>query len=463
MTPTPAYQAEQMLLSCLLQNPSQLAATAGFTPAYFDDPLHRLIFSAICEMDEKKDHIDVPGVLFHCRAKGHTLDATYLSELHTASASPKAIDRWAAAVRQAHSRRQLILACRDALAAAEDPETGTPEAIDAVQSALSKAHASQTVKGAVHLGHFLASERTAFYEALHDGTAPAAWPTGLHLLDEKLSGGLRPGCLYILAARPGMGKSSLSQLVAMNFAKAGRTTLFLSQEMPIGQLADRAVSNIGRVGLQRLINGDLRSEEDATGHSDWGRILKAAKALKDAPLWVDDQGSLTLADIRAKARGMKGLKLLVLDYLQLCSGAGNKGENRNSEIEQISRGLKALAKELDIAVIALSQLNRQVESRPGAEPNAADLRDSGAIEQDADAILLLWPLASPPKPDAGQAKNIGIKVAKNRNGPQGRIAAEFFGAHQHWQEAADQARAFQPHGATSPKTGNGRRDDGEWV
>jgi len=150
-------------------------------------------------------------------------------------------------------------------------------------------------------------------------------------------------------------------------------------------------------------------------------------------LHLDDQGSLTLADIRAKAKSVPGLQLLVLDYLQLCAGAVGSTANRNSEIEQISRGLKALAKELGIAVVALSQLNRQVEQRTSKRPMLSDLRDSGSIEQDADAVLMLWPV----RDLSYGAKLIGLSLAKNRQGRSAEMALHFNGDRQSWGESTE--------------------------
>lgn len=192
----------------------------------------------------------------------------------------------------------------------------------------------------------------------------------------------------------------------------------------------RALANLGRVDYGDLQVGNLNQKTGSAEASGWARLCDAVEAGKELPFYVDDQPALRLADIRVKARQIKGLKLLVLDYLQLCSG---DGDNRNAEVEQISRGMKALAKELGFAVLALSQLNRKVEERASKEPQLSDLRDSGAIEQDADAVMFLWPV----KEYEGGARLVGVKLDKNRQGTKPRFGLHFNGAHQRWHESID--------------------------
>jgi replicative DNA helicase len=198
----------------------------------------------------------------------------------------------------------------------------------------------------------------------------------------------------------------------------------LSQEMPDAEVADRALVGLGRIDYERMQTGQLQRDE-------WERLTEAVERGAELPFYVDDQPALRIGDIRAKARAVKGLKLLVVDYVQLCEG---DGDNRNSEIEKISRALKALAKELGFAVLLLSQLNREVEKRASKEPMLSDLRDSGAIEQDADVVLFLWPAQE----FEGGSKLVGIKLEKNRQGKKARFALDFHGAHQRWAESTEQ-------------------------
>ena len=193
--------------------------------------------------------------------------------------------------------------------------------------------------------------------------------------------------------------------------------------MTADEVADRAVSNVCHVPHSSLATGQMSDE-------DWSRTSHSLDSLDFKNTYVDDQGALTLMDIRTKAKQIPGLSMLIVDYLQLCAGGNDRNANRNSEIEQISRGLKALAKELGIVVIALSQLNRQIENRANKRPTLADLRDSGAIEQDADVVIFLWPVRD--LSDGGTL--IGLSVEKNRHGKRGDVALRFHGSTQRWEE-----------------------------
>ena len=261
--------------------------------------------------------------------------------------------------------------------------------------------------------------------------------TRIPSLDSMLSGGLRPGKLYILAARPKVGKSSLAQTIALTMAKSGRPALFLSQEMGAEEVADRAVVSAGRLDYSSLLSGKMTKE-------DWGRATDALEHLSDAALFVDDQGGLTMADIRAKARSVPGLKVLVLDYLQL-SASELKDANRNAQIEEITRGLKTMAKQMDLCVIALSQLNRDVEKRASRRPQLSDLRDSGAIEQDADAVMFLWPVR---EFEQEGRRLIGLAVEANRQGRCGAVGLDFQGATQCWGEST---MSIEPTATSEPK------------
>jgi replicative DNA helicase len=270
--------------------------------------------------------------------------------------------------------------------------------------------------------------RTQHYDDLAEGKVEAGWPCSIPEINRALMGGFKPGKLYFVGARPGVGKSSFTAQVLMDLARAGKPGLFLSQEMPADEVADRAAANVSRVDLGRLMTGKLDGE-------DWGRIAEIEAQVRDLPAWVDDQGALTIADIRHKVRAIPSLKVLVVDYLQLCSRSqGSSASNRNSEIEEISRGLKALSMELGLAIIVLSQLNREVEKRQGKKPQLSDLRDSGSIEQDADGVFLLWPV----REFEGGGKLVGLHLAKNRGGPTGGdIALDFRGATQRWAQSTE--------------------------
>jgi replicative DNA helicase len=226
--------------------------------------------------------------------------------------------------------------------------------------------------------------------------------------------------VIVLAARPSVGKTSLATQILLHVAGQNQRGLMLSQEMTAGELTDRATAHLGAVRMDRLASGQLETE-------DWSRISEAAERARRLPVSIDDQPALSLLDIRSKARQAQrrgGLALIVVDYLQLCSSAGGT-EKRHHQIEQISRGIKALAKELGVCVLLLSQLNRASE---GDEPELHHLKESGAIEEDADAVILLHPMGS----EADGGLLVLAKVAKNRGGRRGRIALSFDGRTQRW-------------------------------
>lgn len=336
---------------------------------------------------------------------------------------------YAAAVRKHADRRSLIATADEALEiASTEPELSS--ALDAITSKFAQLE-RQTVARAPRPIAEIAQERIEHYTALEQGTVVAGWRTGIAWLDSALNGGLRTGGLYVLAARPSVGKSSFSQAVASTMAAASLPTLFLSMEMSEGEVADRGVSSAGRISYSALLTGKMNADH-------WARAASAMDALGKLPLFIDGQASLTLAQIRSKAKAVKGLRVLVVDYLQLCASTRRDG-NRNSEIEEISRGLKALAKELGIAVLALSQLNRQVESRgENKRPRLSDLRDSGAVEQDADVVMFLWPVRDFTETEG--RKILGLAVDKNRQGRLGEIGLDFFGDTQSWSQSTADIR-----------------------
>lgn len=249
-------------------------------------------------------------------------------------------------------------------------------------------------------------------------------PTGFSDLDSMTSG-FQPGDLVIVAGRPSMGKTAFSLNIAENVAlDTGLPVAVFSMEMAATQLATRMIGSVGRLDQHRMRTGRLEDE-------DWVRLTTALGRLNEAPIFIDEGAGLNSFDVRARARRLHRqagrLGLVVVDYLQLMSGAsGRQSENRATEISEISRSLKSLAKELEVPVVALSQLNRSVEQRPDKRPVMSDLRESGAIEQDADLILFIYrdQVYNPDSPDKGTAE---IIIAKQRNGPIGRVRLTFLG------------------------------------
>jgi replicative DNA helicase len=255
--------------------------------------------------------------------------------------------------------------------------------------------------------------------------------TGYNDLD-RMTAGLQPGDLVIVAGRPSMGKTTFALNIAEHAAISANTPVAIfSMEMSREQLTMRMISSIGRVDQSHLRTGNF-------GDEDWARINSAIAQMKSAPIYIDDSGALTPTEVRARARRLKrergGLGLIVIDYLQLMQVSGTK-ENRATEISEISRSLKALAKELQAPVIALSQLNRGVEQRTDKKPVMSDLRESGAIEQDADVIIMIYreEVYEPETPRKGIAD---IIVTKQRNGPIGEVHLTFLGKYTRFENLA---------------------------
>lgn len=427
--PPHSTEAEQFVLGSLLLDNAAFDRVADLlTEADFYRLEHRAIFGAIAALVTANKAADVLTV--HERLLSTRLDVggmAYLHSLTESSLGGANARRYAEIIRGKALLRQAI-ACSDELATAAF--AGQADAAEAIDQALTKLTALQQAKQPnlpVHAG-VLAVRRIDHHNDVHLGERPVAFPTGLRDLDNALSGGLQPGRVYVVAARPSVGKSAFALQIGLNHARRlNRGVMVLSQEMPADEVMDRALVNVGRFDYGNLQRGKL------TDH-DWGNFSEACDVMRSLPLWIDDQPALKLADIRAKAYGLRreGLGLLVIDYLQLCSGTvTGRGINRNQELEEISRGIKALAKQLQIPVLLLSQLSREVEKRGSGEPTLADLRDSGAIEQDADAVLGLWFVRQ-----WSDRKVMALTVLKNRQGERGkRIALEFLGHQQRFEDS----------------------------
>ncbi len=436
--PPHSIEAEQSVLGCLLLDNSAWDRAGDLLRAEnFYDRRHGTIYSAISSLVTVSRPADVVTVFEHLQRLGKAEECgelTYLNALAASVPSAANLRRYAEIVRERADERDLITAADTALTIAQGAGTFEDrlDRIDSLFDGIARKTSKQRPR---HLSEVI-TERIDRISELHEGKAQPGWPTGIPWLDRALNGGLNPGRVYGLAARPSVGKSSLGAWIGLEMARNGHPTLMLSQEMPAGEVADRVLSSVGRLDYGRLQTG-------AFGDEDWGRLAEAAESGSLLPFYVDDQPSLRLMDIRAKARAVKGLKVLIVDYLQLCAGSGTR-DNRNGEIEEITRGLKALAKEMGVAVLVLSQLNRDVEKRANKRPNLGDLRDSGAIEQDLDVVMFLWPVREFP----GEGRRIlGLGVDKNRQGQRGEIGLDFYGATQRWgQSTADIRPSVSPSG-----------------
>jgi replicative DNA helicase len=398
--------------------------------ADFYSPRHRTIFRACTALLTSGVPADVITVFEKLQSTGDAEAAGGLGYLNALAQSvPSAANarRYAMRVRELSLKRTLIETATNAIESARGA-TDVADAADAIASAFGSLAMRQGVRAPRPIAE-IALERIDHYTALEQGTVAPGWPTSIPALDAKLNGGLRAGALYILAARPSVGKSSLSQSIGLATAATGLPTLFLSMEMAVAEVTDRGVSNVGRVSSSALQTGSMTND-------DWIRTSEAMERLVQLPFHIDDQPALTLRDVRLKAKSVRDIKVLIVDYLQLCASSRRDG-NRNSEIEEISRGLKTLAKELGIAIIALSQLNRDVEKRTNKRPTLSDLRDSGAIEQDADVVMFLWPVK---ELEAEGRRVLGLGIDKNRQGRLGDVGLDFYGDTQRWEQSTADIR-----------------------
>jgi replicative DNA helicase len=397
---------------------------------------HQLIFRAIGDLAQKSMPCDAVtlGEWFEAQGLADKVGGTrYVLELANVTPSAANILAYAEIVREKSVLRQLIDAGTEITGNAFAPEGRSAQEL--VETAEQKVFhiAEAGARGRQGFVAMRSAVKEAFrllQERYENRSAVTGLPTGFTDFDHKTAG-LQAGDLIIVAARPAMGKTSL----ALNMAeyaslKTGKACAVFSMEMSASQLAFRLISSLGRINQQHLRTGDLADEE-------WPRVTSAITLLSEAKIFIDDTPALSPMELRSRARRLKrehDLGLIVIDYLQLMQVPGSK-ENRATEISEISRSLKALAKELNVPVIALSQLNRSLEQRTDKRPVMADLRESGAIEQDADLIVFIYrdEYYNPESNEKGIAE---IIIGKQRNGPTGTVKLTFLGQYTRFENFA---------------------------
>lgn len=388
---------------------------------------HRLIFRAISRLVEKENPIDVLTISEALRERNELEQVggeVYLFELANNTPSAANIGAYADIVRERSVLRQLILAANDIAENAFNSQgRSIVDLLDTAERLVfSISEQGSRGPGPQNIKDFLAKTMDRIDTLFHANTPITGIPTGYHDFDDMTSG-LQPSDLIIIAGRPSMGKTTLAMNIAEHVAIKSRSpVLIFSMEMPGEAIVMRLLSSLCRIDQLRIRTGKLADE-------DWPRISSTVSMLSDVPLFVDDTPALSPAELRARARRLAKehgqLGLIVVDYLQLMQVPGFN-ENRTAEISEISRSLKALSKELKVPVIALSQLNRGLEQRGDKRPVMSDLRESGAIEQDADLIVFIYrdEVYNENTPDKGTAE---IIIAKQRNGPIGKVRLTFMG------------------------------------
>jgi replicative DNA helicase len=388
---------------------------------------HRLIFRAIAALCDESQPADVVTVSEWLEKNAELESAgglSYLGALANNTPSAANIVAYAAIVRERALMRNLIRVANNVANSAYAPEgRSAGELLDQAEKHIMDI----SEQGAGRRGGFqplktLLTGAVDRIDKLFRSDSPITGvSSGFSDLD-GLTSGLQPGDLVIVAGRPSMGKTSFAMNVAENAAVSQKLPVAIfSMEMPGEQLAMRMMSSLGRINAHKVRTGKLDDD-------DWPRLTHAIGLLADAPMFIDDTPAMTPLELRARARRLKrehGLGMIVIDYLQLMQSP-EAGENRATEISNITRSLKGLAKELNVPVIALSQLNRSLEQRPNKRPVMSDLRESGAIEQDADVIFFIYrdEVYNEDSQDKGTAE---IIIAKQRNGPIGKVRLTFLG------------------------------------
>ncbi len=423
--PPQFVEGERAILGgILLDNDALPKAVSILSADDFYREGHRLVFKSITDLFNKNEPVDWITLTAALKEAG-TLEAAggvaFLTELVDAVPSAANIVHYARIVKEKALLRQMITAATEITTRCYEDHSNIDEFLDEAEQIMFKIGESRIQAGFIHIQDLMKASFAAIenlYERKENITGVSS---GFKDLD-ALTAGFQPSDLIIVAGRPSMGKTSFALNAAMHAAiDSGIPTAVFSLEMSKEQIALRVLCARARVNLRNLRTGYFAEH-------DWARLTLAVGGISDAPLYIDDTPAINSLEIRAKARRLKrekDLGLIVVDYLQLMRAA-SKSDSREKEISEISRSLKALSKELNVPVIALSQLNRKVEDRPNKRPQLADLRESGAIEQDADVIIFIYRdevyNKSEDNPKKGEAE---IIVGKQRNGPIGVVTAYF--------------------------------------
>lgn len=425
--PPHSIEAEQSVLGGLmLNNEAWFDLVEIILARDFYRTQHTIIFEAMMDLANADEPLDAVTVSERLRSQGlleKAGDVTYLAELAESTPGASNVLAYAKIVRERSIMRQLIGAANKIADASFAPDGRDSDAlVEMAEQSVFEIAENRTQNGGPEKVAPLLSRAVEKVEYLFNTKGGiTGTPTGFKDLDHKTAG-LQPSDLVIVAARPSMGKTALAINMAEHAVMSGAATLIFSMEMPSEQIVMRMLSSLGRIDQTRLRTGDLQDD-------DWTRFTGAVSQLRDKKLYVDDTPALTPGDVRSRARRVSrevgGLGLIVVDYLQLMRTA-DKSESRANEISEISRSLKALAKEMRCPVVALSQLNRALEARPDKRPMMSDLRESGAIEQDADLILFIYrdEVYNEETEDKGMAE---IIIGKQRNGPIGKVRLSFIG------------------------------------
>ncbi len=430
--------AERSILGAiLLDNHALNAAIENIKPEDFFLEQHRRVFNQMIALGESQQAIDLVTLTESLHRVGEleaSGGAPYLAALADGMPRVSNVEHYARIVREKALLRNLIHATHNIQQRALEGEDGADTILDNAESSIFALAEDRVKAGLIPVRDIVRDNFERLEKIFREGKSITGVSTGYLELDKLLSG-LQPSEVLILAARPSQGKTALALNLAENISiRAGMPVAFFSLEMSKESLLQRLVASVAQIDAHKFRSGHLSRE-------DWRRMTEALGTISSAPLWIDDAGSTSVLEIGAKARRLKrekGLSLVVVDYLQLITGRG-RFNNRQEEVSSISRGLKGLAKELQLPVLVLSQLTRAPE-REERGPQLSDLRESGAIEQDADVVMFIyrphWSKMDASPEERDQAE---IQVAKQRNGPTDKVRFVFRSRLTRFEEAAPDA------------------------
>jgi len=436
--PPQNIEAEESLISAILvDNNTLLDVIEILAPEDFYRTAHQKIFAAITDLFNKAEPIDLVTLANKLKEKGHLEEigsASYLARL--VDTVPLAVNaqHYAKIVHDKAALRRLIEKANAIVKRCFEERGNADDVIDFAESAIFEISEKKSQQAFYPLSKIILGNIETLEENQGNRSLVTGVPTGFSRLD-NLTSGFQNSDLIILAARPSMGKTALALNIARNAAvDANIPVAVFSLEMSKEQLSLRMLCSEARIDSSRLRGGFFSME-------DWHRLTDAAGILSESPIYIDDSASLSAMDIRAKARRLKmekNIGLVVIDYLQLMQGRAG-AERRDIEISEISRSLKALAKELDLPVLALSQLNRMLEQRNDKRPRLSDLRESGALEQDADVVAFIYRDEVYNKEEDNPNKGVAeILLSKQRNGPTGDIYLTFLNSYTRFEDLASE-------------------------
>lgn len=419
-------EAERSVLGAILIDSSAINLVAEFLkPEHFYDPSHQLIFQSMLSLFEKQQPIDIVTLVNQLKTEGNLKKIggkSYLSDLIDTVPTSANIEKYGQIVKDHYTKRKLIEISSRTVEKAFDEQAEVKKLLDGVETEIFSLSQEHLHRDFIHLREALAESFERLEELMKSGGQFRGIPTGYEELDKKLAG-FQPSNLIILAARPALGKTSFALNIAANVAIKNKFPVgFFSLEMSKEELVDRLLVSAADIDAWRLKTGRLSDE-------DYQRITEAMGELSEAPIFIDDTPGISILEMRAKARKLRArndLRLLFVDYLQLAD-AGRRFDSRVQEVSFVSQGLKNLARELKIPVIAISQLSRAVEQRGTKKPQLSDLRESGSIEQDADVVLFLYQEEESEDLLDQNKRLVKVSIAKHRNGPIGEIDLLFRG------------------------------------